>query len=407
MISEHFRNSLRTAARLTRAGQLQQATAAIQRALHGDGPVPPTADQPNTGSSKAQSPAPDNILEGVFESLDPASTADTSTPDHKHWNPEALLQKLGQLLHRQPSPLTPAAPIAPGARFLSLTHSSAAGSREYKLYIPSHYQDGEQNWPLLIMLHGCQQNPDDFAAGSRMNQLAEEFRCLVAYPAQTGSANHFKCWNWFQPADQQRGQGEPAILASLTRELITKYDLNPKQVFIAGLSAGGAMAAVMGANYPELFAAVGVHSGLACGAAQDLPSALLAMRQGSSTQHTLQQSALPALIVFHGEKDNTVNPVNSDQLIAQWKDQEPSAATAPETAISNGQIPGGHAYTRQQIRDKNGNLRLEYWQVHGADHAWAGGSAAGSFTDPRGPDASRAMLQFFYQQSDGPPSARE
>jgi poly(hydroxyalkanoate) depolymerase family esterase len=243
------------------------------------------------------------------------------------------------------------------------------------------------------MLHGCTQSPDDFAAGTRMNVVAEEHTCLVAYPAQAASANASKCWNWFSPRDQQRGGGEPSLIAGITRHIMRDYAVDPERVYVAGLSAGAAAAAIMGTTYPDLYAAIGVHSGLACGAASDLPSAFAAMSQGDAPVRGSGSRRMIPTIVFHGDRDSTVHPRNGDQVVAQ----SASAVAGLQTSVQRGRVPGGHAYSRTLHADARGQTVLEQWVVHGAGHAWSGGSTAGSYTDPRGPDAAREMLRFFLE----------
>jgi poly(hydroxyalkanoate) depolymerase family esterase len=227
--------------------------------------------------------------------------------------------------------------------------------------------------------------------------LLEIARRLVAYPAQVQSANASRCWNWFNTGDQQRDQGEPSLIAGITRAIMRDVAVDPTRIYIAGLSAGGAAAAVMGATYPDLYTAIGVHSGLACGAASDIPSAFAAMRQGRSSsesdsrQRRSSGSAVPT-IVFHGDRDTIVNPVNGDQVIAQSK-----AAADLRTIVTRGEAAGGMSYTRIVQADDRGRPMLEQWVLHGAGHAWSGGSPAGSYTEPRGPDASREMIRFFLQ----------
>jgi poly(hydroxyalkanoate) depolymerase family esterase len=257
--------------------------------------------------------------------------------------------------------------------------------------VPSGYSG--QTVPLVVMLHGCTQSPDDFAAGTRMNRLAEEQGFLVAYPAQPQSANAQKCWNWFEAGEQLRDRGEPSLIAGLTRQILRDHAVDPARIYVAGLSAGGAAAAVMGATYPDLYAAIGVHSGLACGAARDVPSAFAAMRQGAPSLARAGGPGGPLpTIVFHGDGDKTVNPVNGDQVIAQAKGEAPL-----QTMVTSGEAPGGIRYTRRVQTDSSGRTRLEHWVLHGAGHAWSGGSPDGSYTEPRGPDASREMVRFFMQ----------
>ena len=268
-------------------------------------------------------------------------------------------------------------------RFVRASHTNRSGTRAYKTYIPARGEGLPQ--PLVVMLHGCKQNPDDFAAGTRMNQLADEIGFIVAYPEQASAANASRCWNWCQPANQQRDDGEPSLIAGITRAVIARHNADPRRVYVAGLSAGGAMAAIMGQTYPDLYAAIGIHSGLPYAAARDLPSALAAMGGWSSrSAPKCGESAAHAVptIVFHGDGDKTVHPKNGDL-----------AALATESrTVENGEEQG-RKYTRTI---SSGKPAREHWLVHGAGHAWSGGSVNGSYTDPRGPDAARAMLSFFF-----------
>lgn len=287
---------------------------------------------------------------------------------------------------RRRSPSTP--DIVPdGTRFIAGSYSNAAGSRTYKLFVPSR-SEGRQ-LPLIVMLHGCTQSPEDFAAGTRMNFLAEEQNCFVVYPEQPSGANQSKCWNWFRTSDQRRGEGEPSMIAGITRQIMRDHAIDPKRVYVGGLSAGAA-AAIMGATYGDLYAAVGVHSGLACGVASDLPSAFAVMRHGGGSKAIADDktSVIPT-IVFHGDRDTTVHPKNGDRIIEQS-----AGATRLTTKVLRGRVPNGHAYTRTVLSDVGGRKIFER-----AGHAWSGGSPAGSYTDPQGPDATREMLRFFLEHS--------
>ena len=302
----------------------------------------------------------------------------------------AMLRALRERLpNAGPSGRRPAAEVPPGARFEDRVFTEAAGSRGYKVYVPSGYRG--QALPVIVMLHGCTQNPDDFAAGTRMNALAEEQTFLVAYPEQPPSANLQRCWNWYAAGDQVREGGEPALIAGIARSVVAEFSADPGRVYAAGLSAGGAAAAILAATYPDLFAAVGIHSGLACGAARDMPSAFAAM-QGQGSAPGPNRQAVPT-IVFHGDGDRTVHPVNGDRVAAQ-------AVPAPglDETVSRGTSPGGMAYTRTVRSDATGRPVLEQWVLHGAGHAWSGGSPDGSYTYLRVPDASGEMVRFFLAQ---------
>jgi poly(hydroxyalkanoate) depolymerase family esterase len=271
------------------------------------------------------------------------------------------------------------------------SYTNRFGTRRYKVYRP---RSGMGARPLLIMLHGCNQGADDFALGTRMNELAERSGFIVAFPEQAIAANPSRCWNWFKASHQERDEGEPSLIAGITRELMARHKVDPKRVYVAGLSAGGAMAAIMGHTYPDLYAAVGIHSGLPYAAARDVPSAVAAMR---GLRGTLDPRYRPAMfrsiptIVFHGDLDTTVHSRNSTQAVAQAR---PGAEDEGTDAIEKGE-ENGRRYTRTVHTDASGKTAVEHWLVHGAAHAWSGGSSSGSYADPRGPDASRAMLAFF------------
>jgi poly(hydroxyalkanoate) depolymerase family esterase len=421
-------NTMVEATRLTRGGRLSEATALLQRMLRGEaapnvtfgttGDIapprrkPPTIDATAAVDKTDRSPSSRFGIDGRPAGLPFASAATTAQP-HLFRRLSALLRlkRPGPVvgLHglERPTPVSTPDIVPEGGKFIEATYSNPAGSRAFKLYIPSRYHG--QPLPLVVMLHGCTQSPDDFAAGSRMNLVAEEHTCLVVYPAQPSEANASKCWNWFRPSDQRRGQGEPSLIAGITRQVMRNYAVDPQRVYIGGLSAGAAAAAVMGATYPDLYAAIGVHSGLACGAAKDLPSAFVAMQQGDlpGSSKFGDISAVPGLgpaiptIVFHGDSDTTVHPRNGDHVIARSK-----GATNLQEKVHRGRVPGGHSYTRTIHTDTSGRAILEQWEIHGAGHAWSGGSTAGSYTDPRGPDAAREMLRFFLEHP-SPRSRRE
>lgn len=359
------------ALRLTRQGRLKEALAVLQ-GKPANLTDPATEKPPQFGNAGVLQFV-DSALKGVLgngSKLEPGELL------------KGTFRPVADIVSRPSKP----------SRFEAHSFANEAGSRKYKLFIPSGYR-GEK-LPLVVMLHGCTQSPDDFAAGTRMNDLAEEQEFLVAYPEQARSANVSKCWNWFNTGNQSRDQGEASLIAGITRQIMRDFAVLPGRVYIAGLSAGGALAAIMGSAYPELYAAIGVHSGLACGAASDLPSALSAMRHGAAAPAASRSNGSARVrpaIVFHGDRDTTVNIANAEQVIAQSK-----GAARLQSSITEGEA-GGMQYTCA-VYSEGARPLLEEWVLHGAGHAWSGGSAAGSFTNQKGPDASREMIRFFLQQ---------
>jgi len=386
-MNENLMDLMRNATRLTRGGQLMRATALLQQTLGGNverPPQPPTEGQPS-----------DQVLDGcVFELRQPDEAV------------EELSIETRVAPNAWPSGAT-------SGKFVSDTHTHSSLTRHYKLYVPPDADKGLA-LPLVVMLHGCTQDPDDFATGTGMNELARQQGFFVLYPAQSQEANTSRCWNWFKHNHQQRDRGEPALVASLTRTLVQAHRIDATRVFVAGLSAGGAMAAIMGAAYPDIYAAVGVHSGLAPGVATNLGEALSAMNGMTAGAKPLAargagraQGAPPRArtlgvptIVFHGDQDSTVNPVNGNQVIeARLADETSGNAVS---TVEQGTSAHGQNFTRKVYRNGNGEVLGEHWLLHGAGHAWSGGMPSGSYTDARGPDAAAEMLRFFLQQEKRP-----
>lgn len=303
-------------------------------------------------------------------------------------------------------------------QWLSGSYTGEHGTRSYRLYVPSGYT-GAKPVPLVVMLHGCTQDPEDFAAGTQMNSVAESHTFLVAYPEQDTLANASRCWNWFEPAHQERGSGEPSLIAGIAHQVKLAYKVNEHRIHAAGMSAGGAMSVIVGATYPDLFSAIGVHSGLEYRAATDLATALLAQEAGGpdpDLQGTLAYQAMGKAagrvraIVFHGALDRTVVVTNGHQTLSQWAQtndlvddgaDDGSVDDVPESE-ETGATPAGYTYTRSVYESATGAVLLEKWIVNELTHAWSGGSTEGSYTNPKGPDASREMWRFFAAGPDTP-----
>lgn len=289
--------------------------------------------------------------------------------------------------------------------------SGSFGGKPYKLYVPDLY-DSSKSYPLYVMLHGCTQDANQFATGTQMNFLADEEEFLVLYPEQTSSANSNKCWNWFEPAHQSRGSGEPSVIAGMVNQVKNNYSINGEKVYVSGLSAGGAMSVIMGVTYPDIFSGIGVGAGLEYKAATSMMNAFAAMsnggpnpqNQGRIAYDAMGQYAKPIpVIVFHGTSDYTVAPINGDQVISQWAVTNDLAQNGLEDgwiddqpdAVANLSVPGGRNYTVSDYENRDGKVFMKKVIVQNMGHAWSGGSSQGSYTDPQGPNASRMMWDFF------------
>jgi poly(hydroxyalkanoate) depolymerase family esterase len=432
IMSNEMQGGMAEAMRLMQEGDLGEATAIIQRTLGGSSRgsrFAPVASPDAHGSADEPIDVESSVVEEASDSRAAAGRGPAASPRLLGSMPLSMPDGLSLTMPDSmsltmpgglpglpgTSPRSKVSDIAPavvptGGRFVERSYTNEAGNRSYKLYVPSGYIG--QEVPLVVMLHGCTQSPDDIAAGTHMNALAEEHIFLVAYPAQAQGANLNKCWNWFKASDQQRGRGEPSLVAGITRQIIDEYNVADGRVYVAGMSAGGAMAAIMAETYPDLYAAVGVHSGLAPGAAHDMPSAFAAMHQGRpatprrnvrNATATGDSARIVPAIVFHGDHDKTVHPRNADHLLEHYcaakttRSRDEAGGSTPRGTVRQGQVPGGHAYTRTTYRDAGGRDIVERWRVHGLGHAWSGGSSSGSYTDPKGPDASAEMVRFFNQ----------
>ena len=285
-------------------------------------------------------------------------------------------------------------PATRPGQLLTRTHRNALGQRDYRLHVPAAY-DGSP-MPLIVMLHGCKQNPDDFLAGTRMNEHADRHGFLVAYPAQTIRANGANCWNWFETAQQVRQGAEPSLIAGIATQISEEFAVREKGVFIAGLSAGASMAVIVASAYPEMFAGVAAHSGLPIGAAHDVSSAFSAMqgRAAPSGRGLLTPSPVRT-IVFHGDADHTVAVSNGQALVEDAVRAFEQRGERLQKLTRLGVEARGRECTTTEFSDESGLVVVEHWIVHGASHAWSGGSSDGSYTDTRGPDASEEIVRFF------------
>jgi poly(hydroxyalkanoate) depolymerase family esterase len=373
MMKPRLLDAVGDALSLVRKSDLAGATALLRKALSGEAAKGGESDlkvQPQRPPASAFAPAARRPLGEVLRGLRVRPVIPPSLPDAPEPEPAPEL----------------------GERFLRRTYRGVAGSLNYRLYVPADHQ--RRDLALVLMLHGCLQDPEDFALGTRMNDLAEEFGLIVAYPHQTRRANPSGCWNWFDRRHQNRGSGEPAKLAGLAQALAKEFDIRRERIFAAGLSAGGAMAEILAATYPDVFDAVGIHSGLPYQSAVDVPSAFTAMKGTAAADRPLAASDRRCRkIIFHGLADGTVNSVNGERIL----DEVELGETPLTRSDLDWEIEGG-GVTRTALKDADGRPVAEQWLVEGGGHAWFGGDPRGSYTQAVGLDASRVMVRFFLGQ---------
>ena len=381
----HFADMLGEATELMHSGNLMEATAAIQRALNNQAPMANAAPAAHTAPASPRA-------------------ATRAKPAAGQWR-TARSSAASKLRSKLQASVEDAVVREAPDSFERVTFMHAGVRHQYRLYVPPGAAKGVA-MPLVLMLHGCTQNADDFALGTGMNQAAAPANALVLYPVQTRSANPNGCWNWFEPGHQHRGQGEPELLVAMVRDVMARHPVDAQRVYAAGLSAGGAMAAVLGREYPDVFAAVGVHSGLQAGAADNMMAALSAMNNGAKlgtknrpTTHP-SGAPYPALIVFHGDADATVHAKNGEQLVDAALESALGGKAAVRHETLQGKSDAGQRFTRTVYRAtdaKDAGVLAEHWVLHSAGHAWSGGNARGSYTDARGVSATQEMLRFFLE----------
>lgn len=409
------------ATELVRDGRLAEATHAIQQALGNHTPAPQAPPEAAPGTAPAPMRWRPTVVPDIEDAVlvEPRQDA-ANEGTAAHVSVPAPTPTPTHAASASPPPIAEPAPQPTAGKAAAHPHAEAPGSftrvafrhpgvghgvHHYHLYVPPG-ADAATPMPLVLMLHGCTQNPVDFAAGTRMNSAAAPVNALVLYPEQPQNANPNGCWNWFRPEDQHRGRGEPGLLVAMVRDVMARHPVDAARVYAAGLSAGGAMAALLGREYPDVFAAVGVHSGLQAGAAHNVMAALSAMKNGAKPHSRSAPVAAPGqrvvpTIVFHGDADATVHARNGEQAVAAALGTGAGAQGTVDKRVEQGRSAAGKAYTRTVYRQGAssvaGPAMAEHWVLHGSGHAWAGGSAQGSHTDPGGVDATAEMLRFFME----------